>query len=273
MTLKPTMFILAALWVLASGRAPAFDVLPSLNTYRTATIKDAAMRVIELKSDGVWFITQNSDFNDEEWHALFQSLGGPHISEDNPAGNKSYVDYSRIMGRQPDAALCYNETGGMPGGTQLSNEQIEAQSKSHGNRPVIICLTRSYGGAWKTQTDRCLDNPKVAAICMEYVKKALLENINAPAGCIKAVRRKHKPVYLLLHAAGDGWTLEENKKIIENLNTWCPNEMSSGEVHLVYQNYTPGVAGWFGPGGVKEALQQARRMPNYASRTGTQQKP
>ena len=253
----------------ACGQGRAFTVLPSLNTYKKAYIEDAVDRATELKSDGVWFITPNSDLNDAEWRMVFQTLGGPHITEDNPDGNKSFRDYTRIMQGEPDACFCYNETGGLAGGTQLSDAQIEAQSESHGNRP-LIALTRSYGGEWRKQTNRCLDHPKVAAICMEYVKKALLENINAPAECIRAARMKNKPVYILLHAAGDGWTLEENKKIIENLNQWCPDEMASGEVHLVYQKYTPGAEGWFGPGGVRDAIQQARQMPNHTPQTATQ---
>ena len=248
------------------GHAWAFAVMPSLNTYNKELAKDALIQVAELKCDGVWFITQNSDFEDSEWRFVFDALKGHQVSEDNPNRDKSYVDYLRIMKKAPDASLCYNETGGLPGGTLLTDEQIQRQYESHGNRP-IICLTRSYGGEWKTRTDRCLISPKVGAICMECVKEALLENINDPAGCIKAARRQHKRVYILLHAAGDGWSLEENRKIITNLNNWCPREMADGEVFLVYQNYHGGITAWFGPGGVKEAIQQACRMPNYSAGT------
>lgn len=256
--------ILIPACTLLSGQALAFTVMPSLNSYKQAAVDDAVNRAAELKSDGVWFITENSDLPDSAWRKIFQSLGRPHISEDNPDGNKSYSDYVRIMVRNPDASFCYNETGGLPGGTQLTDEQIKSQSLTHGNKPLVV-LTRSYGGEWQKQTDRCLDNPMVSAICMEYVKEALLNNINAPAECIRAARGKNKPVYILLHAAGDGWTLEENKKIIENLNAWCPAEMAGHDVHLVYQNYGGGIEGWFGPGGVKEAIQQARQMPNYTT--------
>jgi len=253
---------------LLTSRAPAFTVMPSLNSYRQAGIEDAVQRTGELKADGVWFITANSDLSDAAWMKVFESLGRPHISEDNPGGNKSFSDYQRITGSNPDASFCYNETGGLPGGTQLTDEQIKTQSRSHGNNPLIV-LTRSYGGEWRTQTDRCLDNPQVAAICMEYVKRALLNNISAPAECIRATLKKNKPVYLLLHAAGDGWTLEENKKIIENLSAWCPEEMAGGNVHLVYQYYGSTPEGWFGPGGVKDAIQQARQMPNYTPQAST----
>ena len=102
---------------------------------------------------------------------------------------------------------------------------------------------------------------------MEYVKEALLGNINDPVGCIKAARKQHKPVYILLHAAGDGWSLEENRKIIANLDKRCPQEMASNEVFLIYQNYNGSIAGWFGTGGVKEAIRQACRMPNYSAVT------
>ncbi len=187
------------------------------------------------------------------------------MSEDNPESSKSYDDYVRIKGAPPEDAMCYNETGGLPGGTLLSDSQIDVQFKSHGNRP-IICLTRSYGGPWRTETDRCLKNTKLRGICLEYVKKALLENINAPAEGIRAVLKARKRVYILLHAAGDGWTLEENKKIIENLNAWCPEAMQNENVYLVYQNYSAEAEGWFGPGGVKEAIDQACEMPNYTGR-------
>ena len=257
-----------AVSTLFAGHAWAFKVMPSLNTYKKATVKDAMFRVAELKSDGVWFITQNSDFEDWKWRHIFTTLGGHSVSEDNPDRNKSYVDYVRIMEKPPDASFCYNETGGLPGGTLLTDEQIDAQYTSHGGKP-IVCMTRSYGGEWRTQTDRCLANPKVEGICLEYVKEALLEDINAPAACIKAVRQKNKRVYLLLHAAGDGWTLEENKRIVANLNEWCPEEMASDEVYLVYQDYGGDSEAWFGPGGVGSAIQQASEMPNYAGTRNT----
>jgi len=102
-----------ALFILMRGQSCAFTVLPSLNTYKKAHIKDAVHRVTELKSDGAWFITKNSDLNDVKWRAVFQALGGPHITEDNPGSNKSYRDYVRIMRREPHASFCYNETGGV----------------------------------------------------------------------------------------------------------------------------------------------------------------
>lgn len=252
--------------ILLASCAGAFTVMPSLNSYKQEGIPDAVDRVAEIKSDGVWFITRNSDFPDSGWKKIFETLGGPHITEDNPGSDKSYRDYVRIMGSEPDASMCYNETGGLPGGTLLTDEQIRTESLSHGDKPLVV-LTRSYGGEWRTQTDRCLDHPLVAGICMEYVKEALLENINAPAECLRAVLGKNKPVYILLHAAGDGWTLEENRRILENLNQWCPEAMASSDVHLVYQHYGSDEAGWFGPGGVKEAIEQARRMPNYSPRS------
>jgi len=244
------------------SQAWAFKVMPSLNCYSEETADDPVARVMELKSDGAWFITQNSDFGDSEWQALFKLLGGRHVSEDNPDSSKSYDDYVRIMKTPPYDSMCYNETGGLPGGTLLSDGQIDTQFESHGNRP-IICLTRSYGAKWREETDRCLKNPKVRGICMEYVKEALLDNINAPAECIRAILKQRKRVYILLHAADEGWTLEENRKIISNLNSWCPKEMQSPDVYLVYQNYSASPPGWFSPGGVKDAIDQACIMPNY----------
>ena len=39
--------------------------------------------------------------------------------------------------------------------------------------------------------------------------------------------------------------------------------MPSSEVYLVYQNYGATTEAWFGPGGVKDAIDQACAMPNY----------
>lgn len=259
-TLLPAVALLAVACLLPG--ASAYEVMPSLNNYQKGAIENALARVGELRSDGVWFITPNSDFDDSEWRAIFASLQGRCVSEDNPNSNKSFTDYVRIAKHPPDDSMCYNETGGLPGGTLLSDDQITAQFEFHGSRP-IICLTRSYGGVWRTETDRCLDNPKVGGICLEYVKKALLENINAPGAGIKAIRAKNKRVYILLHASGEGWTLDENRQIIDNLNRWCPKEMASGEVRLVYQDYSRMTQNWFGPGGVRDAIRQACEMPNY----------
>jgi hypothetical protein len=65
--------------------------MPSLNCYKKETAENAVARVTELKSDGAWFITQNSDFKDSEWQAIFQLLGGRGVSEDNPHSSKSYI--------------------------------------------------------------------------------------------------------------------------------------------------------------------------------------
>lgn len=254
--------VVAGIVVLTQTHALGFNVMPSLNCYTKQAAEDAVPRVADLKSDGAWFITQNSNFNAAEWQTIFGMLGGCQVSEDNPTSNKSFTDYARVMGGPPEDSMCYNETGGLPGGTLLSDEQIDAQFQSHGNRP-IICLTRSYGGAWRTETDRCLKNPKVRGICMEYVKAALLNDINAPAECIQAILKEKKRVYILLHSAGDGWSLEENKQIIDNLNHWCPEAMQRSDVYLVYQNYQVSTKGWFDPGGVKDVIDQACTMPNY----------
>ena len=265
------VFLTMSFWCVPE--AQSFQVLVSLNTYKKSSVDNALSRVNELKCDGVWIITQNSDFSDQEWKAILNKLGGTQITEDNPEQHKSYLDYVRITGKAPDGSFCYNETGGLPGGTQLTDTQIEDQYASHGKKP-LICLTRSYGGDWRKETDRCLRNPKVGGMCMEYVKKALLENINAPAAGIRAILRQDRPVYLLLHAGDDGWTLEENRKIIENLNQWCPEAMRRNDVFLVYQDYHGNGDVWFGKEGVSEAIDQACNMPNYSgSRNGRANSP
>jgi hypothetical protein len=137
------LMVILMILVLASGQSWAYRVMPSLNTYNKELIKDALARVVELKCNGVWFITQNSDLADSEWQTVFNTLGGHDISEDNPGQNRSYVDYLRIVKKAPACSLCYNETGGLPGGTLLSEKQIQAQYRSHGNHP-IICLTRVF---------------------------------------------------------------------------------------------------------------------------------
>lgn len=250
-----------------------YRVMASLNTYKKSVIPDAVEQVQRLGSDGVWFITQNMDFSDSEYQTIFKTLGGLQVSEDNPNENKSYADYVRIMGTEPADSMCYNETGGDPGKTLLTDEQIDLMYTSHGNRP-ILCLTRSYGGEWRTQTDRCLANPKVDGIVMEYVKNALLENINAPAQCIEAVRGAGKRCYLLLHAGqSDGWTEAENAQIIRNLNTWAHEAMKSDEIILVYQNYHGGRSDWLAETeSVMSAIKQACSMPNYTGKCKTPEK-
>ena len=48
----------------------------SLNTYKKSVIPEALDQVEKLKSDGVWFITHNMDFEDEEYRHIFEVLGG-----------------------------------------------------------------------------------------------------------------------------------------------------------------------------------------------------
>ena len=246
--------------------AHGYQVLVSLNTYKKSTVKNAVARVGELKCNGVWLITHNCDFSDSEWKVILNKLGGVQITEDNPNQNQSYRDYVRITGKHPDYSFCYNETHLRAGGTQLTNAQIDTQSASHGDTP-LICLTRRYSGNWKTQTDRCLANPKVGGMCIEagrtlYVGYHVARDI---PNAIKATLAHGKPVVLLLHA-GNGWSLADNRKAISNLNRACPNAMKRKDVYLVYQNYNGHTDAWFGKNGVSAAIHQACRMPNYSGR-------
>lgn len=265
--------------ILFPGTAPAFLVMPSLNTYETSNVTDALDRVDELHGDGVWFITRNCNFTDGQFEDAFFTLGGRQVTEDNPGSSKSYDDYVRIMGAAPLDSFCYNETGGEPGGTLLTDEQIDQQYASHGNNPIIV-LTRAYMGDWKTEVDRCLANPKVAGVCMEYVKEALLETTpgihNAAPDCIKAILAAGKKCYILLHASADGWSDAENARIINKLNGWAPSEMATDDAILVYQNYVlpsedvsaDKTSEWLAnTESVKSAIRQAKTMSNY---TGNQ---
>jgi hypothetical protein len=178
------------------------------------------------------------------------------------------------MGVMPLDSMCYNETGGTPGGTLLTDEQIDQQYASHGNKPIIV-LTRAYvPGPWKDEVDRCLANPKVAGVCMEYVKEALLETTpgihNGAPQCIQAILAAGKKCYMLLHGGADGWTDAENATIINKLNAWAPVQMATDDIILVYQNYAietdpaDKTSEWLGDTqSVKSAIRQAKTMLNY----------
>lgn len=261
---------------LFGSTASAYLVMASLNTYKGSHVVNAVQRVDDLHGDGVWFITVNSDFDDRQFRSIFARLGGRQVSEDNPTANNSYSTYVRVTGEKPDQCFCYNETGGSDGGTLLTDSQIDQQFASHGNQS-LVCLTRAYVGNWKTQVDRCLSNPKVGGICMEYVKGPLLDTPpgqhNGAPWNVKAILAAGKKCYILMHAGADGWSDSQNRKIIQNLNRWVPAEMATDDVILVYQNYDKQQAPadtteeWLGATeSVASAIRQAKAMPNYTGK-------
>jgi hypothetical protein len=267
-----TVFFLS-ISLIVSPKVEAYLVMPSLNTFKSSNITNEQYRVDELHSDGVWFITANSDFSYNQYSNIFSTLGGRHVSEDNPTHSDSFDDYLTAMNAMPHASMCYNETGGTPGGTVLSDAQINQQYQTHGNKPILV-MSRAYYGNWKTQVDRVLSNPKVAGVVLEYVKEALLESTdgihNGAPNAIHAIVGAGKKCYLLLHAGQDEWSDLENQKIINKLNSWVPDEMGTDDVILVYQNYatetTPVLKTdeWFGESeSVKSAIRQAKTMTNY----------
>ena len=159
---------LRACWILALvfwchlSNTFAFQVLVDLNTYRkydTNSVSD----VQYLKCDGVWAIPQNDSgtFTQAEWGTMQNVLGPWVVSEDNPGGHWDYDYMTQAIGRPPNDAMCYNETGGTPGGTTLTDQQIVEQSATHGGSVVV--LTRAGGGEWITQLDCAFASTQVTA--------------------------------------------------------------------------------------------------------------
>ena len=260
-----------AVGAMTSQTCQAFEVMVSLNTYRKAKVTDAVDRVDELYGDGVWFITKNTDFSNNELRDTYDLLGGRQVSEDNPNNTESYDKYLSIMGKKPTASFFYNETGGKPGGTLLSNAQINSKYAHTGNKK-IICLTRAYlAGAWKNQTDRCLNNSKVEAIAIEPVRAVFFGFPNGLPRLINACKNKGKRLYIMLHAAPDGWSDADQHHILSELNKWGGAHFETDNIVLVYQNYDQHAGNhtndWLGDSqSVKSAMRIAMAHPKYSGR-------
>ena len=97
---------------------------------------------------------------------------------------KPGAEFKRITGSAPTAAMGYHETGELPGGTLLTDAEIDAQAVACGC-PVIV-LTRAFcatdsnlhcvgkptapapADPWVANTTRALANPNVFGVAIEW---------------------------------------------------------------------------------------------------------
>jgi autotransporter-associated beta strand protein len=233
-------------WVLALvfwGHFPnafAFQVLVDLNTYRKYDANSVS-DVQYLKCDGVWAIPENDDgtFTQAEWGTMLNLLGPWVVSEDNPEGYRDYDYITQAIGRPPNDAMCYNETGGTPGGTTLTDQQIAEQAATHGGSVVV--LTRAGGGEWMTQLDRAFTSTQVAGGCLESVNPAVG---NAPGFIHECALYGKRAYVILVGGMGTAWV----KYQIQNMLNVVPGLMASSNVFIVISDYSPDMSRskWYG---------------------------
>ncbi len=226
----------ALLTALCLHQASAYQVIVDFNTFSQG-FGDGSL----LKADGVYNIPQNSNLTTAQWQALYAALGpGWVVSEDNPGSSASYNTITNTFGIHVDDAVCYNETGATPGGTLLSDAQISTQAPTHGGH--VVALTRDYNTtwpAWRTETDRALNNSLVSGIVMET------SNPYANQACDLLVSKAlslNKRVYFLLPGNNTSYALSS----IQYLQSKVPTQMQDPRVFILIYDYSKNAAHWFG---------------------------
>ena len=218
----------------------AFQVLVDLNTYRKYDANSVS-DVQYLKCDGVWAVPQNDGgtFTQAEWRTILNLLGPWVVSEDNPGGHWDYDYISQAISRPPNDAMCYNETGGTPGGTTLTDQQIGEQAATHGGSVVV--LTRAGGGAWMTQLDRAFNSPQVVGGCLESPDPAVG---NAPGFINDCVLHGKRAYVILVGGMGTEWVRYQ----IQNMLNIVPTLMASPNTFIVISDYSPNASRskWYG---------------------------
>jgi hypothetical protein len=216
-----------------------FQVALDLNTYKASYGTDVAT-LSKFHSDFLYTITVNSDLTDDEYRTALSVLSPTHwvTSEDNPSKSDSYTRLLAALGKVDDS-VCYNETGSTPGGTLLSDSQIDGNAASHGG--TVTVLTRDYSTRWiqwRQETDRCLANAKVTGVVLEtanpYSDQDAVDLVNATLA-------KGKRQYFLLPGGDTAYTLSS----INYLLNKAPAAMADSRVHFIIYNYSKADA-WFG---------------------------
>ncbi|MEI6197580.1 MAG: autotransporter-associated beta strand repeat-containing protein, partial [Verrucomicrobiota bacterium] len=218
-----------AFWCYFSN-AFAFQVVVDLNTYRKYDANSVS-DVQYLKCDGVWAVPENDGgtFTQAEWRTILTLLGPWAVSEDNPGGHWDYDYMTQAMGRPPNDAMCYNETGGTPGETTLTDQQIIAQAATHGGSVVV--LTRSGGGEWETQLLRAFNSTQVVGGCLESPDPAVG---NAPGFINDCVLHGKRAYVLLVGGMGTEWVRYQ----IQNMLNAVPALMASPNTFIVISDYS-----------------------------------
>ena len=222
--------VVGAAAVISVQNTFAFQVLVDLNTYRKYDANSVS-DVQYLKCDGVWAVPQNDGgtFTQAEWGTMLNLLGPWVVSEDNPGGHWDYDYMTQAMGRPPNDAMCYNETGGTLGGTTLSDQQIIDQAATHGGSVVV--LTRAGGGEWMTQLNRAFNSAQVVGGCLESPDPAVG---NAP-GFINDCASYGKRAYVILVGGmGTEWVRYQ----IQNMLNGVPALMASPNTFIVISDYS-----------------------------------
>ena len=228
--LRVCCILVLAFWCHLSNTF-AFQVLVDLNTYRKYDANSVS-DVQYLKCDGVWAVPENDvgTFTQAEWGTILTLLGPWAVSEDNPGGHWDYDYMTQAMGRPPNDAMCYNETGGTPGGTTLTDQQIIAQAATHGGSVVV--LTRAGGGEWITQLDRAFNSTQVVGGCLESPDPAVG---NAPGFINDCVLHGKRAYVLLVGGMGTEWVRYQ----IQNMLNAVPALMASPNTFIVISDYSP----------------------------------
>ncbi|MCX6893043.1 MAG: autotransporter-associated beta strand repeat-containing protein [Verrucomicrobia bacterium] len=222
--------VVGAAAVISVQNTFAFQVLVDLNTYRKYDANSVS-DVQYLKCDGVWAVPQNDGgtFTQAEWGTMLNLLGPWVVSEDNPGGHWDYDYITQAIGRPPNDAMCYNETGGTLGGTTLSDQQIIDQAATHGGSVVV--LTRAGGGEWLTQLNRAFNSAQVVGGCLESPDPAVG---NAP-GFINDCASYGKRAYVILVGGmGTEWVSYQ----IQNMLNGVPALMASPNTFIVISDYS-----------------------------------
>ena len=228
-SLRVCWILALAFWCLCSDTF-AFQVLVDLNTYRKYDANSVS-DVQYLKCDGVWAVPQNDGgtFTQGEWGTILNLLGPWAVSEDNPGGHWDYDYMTQAMGRPPNDAMSYNETGGTPGGTTLTDQQIVEQAATHGGSVVV--LTRAGGGEWMTQLDRAFASTQVVGGCLESPDPAVG---NAPGFINDCVLHGKRAYVLLVGGMGTEWVRYQ----IQNMLNVVPVLMASPNTFIVISDYS-----------------------------------
>ena len=253
--------------------APAARVLLDVNQF-AGPYDDASL--VRLRGDGIFGVL-GGQIPDAKLRNVMAVLGNAWTVTEDMHPKTDFYDlakrrYAKTGAAAVNGVFSYNETGGAPGGTVLTDDQIGALAAKLGpDRDRIVVLTRAYTDDWKPAVDRALRNPRVAGVCLETVSDqppAHMDGARVKA-LIQAILAQKKQFYLLAPRNKNPVSYAESLKGYLTRLHESGVDLSDDNIVLIAADYDHGnVAGGFYAAGNRpgDSVESAVALYNHVAR-------
>ncbi len=235
----------AALLAVSAATAPAMQIIVDMNTLPLNQYGTLGA----LHGAGCWLVFNHNPSTTQVQQTIDNLGTGIVVAENIYPGLYNY-NLATSAGRRPTAAFSYHETGGTPGGTVLTNAEINSIKSSIGSSSVVV-LTRGYTDSrWSGPVNTALANPNCSGVTFEIAPYYTNGNNDDIKTCIDHCVSVGKNCYLLFantESSGGNYYQQlqgEFQSLLER-----GTKLYDSHVILAIGNYAAQSAPWLGSEG------------------------